>query len=596
MPPRPDRPKSKNLAPLKRASVFLKPYTKTIFFAFLALLITSGAVLGLGTGLRFLVDQGIGQGDGAFLDRALWGMLGVVLLFSLGTYARFYMVTWLGEKVVADIRNAVYAQVLKLSPGFFEVTKTGEILSRLTTDTTLLQTVIGSSVSLALRNILMLIGGVIMLVVTNAKLAGLVALVVPVVVIPIIVYGRKVRQLSRDSQDKVAGVGAFAEESLNGIRTVQAFGHEQQDRQRFDGEVQEAFKTAINRTRARASLSAIVIFLVFGAIGIILWAGGHDVLEGEITPGELSAFLFYAVIVAASTGAVSEVFGDLQRAAGATERLMELLETQPEISAPEKPSPLPVPTQGAVTFSDVDFLYPSRPDYKALGGFSLDVKPGETLALVGPSGAGKSTIFQLILRFYDPNKGTVCFDGVDLRDVDPEVVRRHIGLVPQDPVIFAANAMENIRYGKPEASDEEVRAAADAAAALEFIEKLPQGFQSFLGEKGVRLSGGQKQRIAIARALLRDPELLLLDEATSALDAESEKLVQGALDKLMKGRTTLIIAHRLATVVNADRIAVIDEGRLIATGPHDQLIETNPLYARLAKLQFSAKNEVLVAE
>ncbi len=582
-----DRPKGKDIRALRRAWGFLKPYWRRVIIAAIALVITAMAGLGLGQGLRLIIDGGFAQGNAEALDQALALLIGLSVVMSMGTFARFYFVSWLGERVVADLRNAIFERVLALHPGFFEVTKTGEILSRLTTDTTLLQSIIGSSASMALRNALMLIGGVIMLFITNAKLTGLVLLVVPVVVVPILLIGRRVRKLSRDSQDRVADVGAFAEESFNAIRTLQAFTHESEDQHRFGREVTNAFETAVRRIRLRGFLSATVILLVFTAVAIILWVGGNDVISGKISGGELAAFVYYATIVAFSVGIISEVYGELLRAAGATERLMELLESESEITAPENPTPLPIPAAGRVEFDNVTFHYPSRPDHAALVDFSLTIEPGETVALVGPSGAGKSTVFQLMLRFYDPEHGGILIDGVDIRETDPQDLRRRMALVPQDPVIFGTDGMENIRYGDPGADEQSVRAAARDAAADEFLEQLPDGYGTFLGEKGTRLSGGQRQRISIARAILRNPAVLLLDEATSALDALSERLVQQALERLMKGRTTLIIAHRLATVVNAQRIAVIDGGRIVASGTHGELLKSSPLYARLAELQFS---------
>lgn len=581
----------RDLKPLRRLLPFLWPYRLQMLGAFVALVVAAGTVLGLGQGMRVLVDRGFAAGDAALLDRALLVLLGVIVLLAASTFGRFYLVSWIGERVVADLRRAVYDHVLSLSPGFFETTRTGEILSRLTTDTTLLQTVVGSSVSIALRNLLLLIGGLAMLMVTSAKLTGMVLLGVPLVVAPIILFGRKVRRLSRASQDKVADIGAHVDETLNGIRTVQAYTHEPFERARFAERVEEAFRVAVHRVKIRAVMTVAVIVLVFGAVGLILWVGGHDVLAGRLTPGELSAFVIYAVVVAGSVGAISEVIGDLQRASGATERLFDLLSTRPEVEVPARPMPLPVPPLGALSFEGVRFHYPSRPNGPALEGFTLDVAPGETVALVGPSGAGKSTVFQLLLRFYDPQAGRVRLDGVDVRDADPAEVRRRIGLVSQDPVIFSADAWENIRYGRPDAGDGEVRAAAEAANALDFLEALPQGLSTFLGEKGVRLSGGQRQRIAIARAILRNPPVLLLDEATSALDAESERMVQDALEKLMRQRTTLIIAHRLATVLNADRIAVMEQGRIVAAGRHADLVSQGGLYARLAALQFDRAAE-----
>ena len=541
----------------------------------------------LGQGLRHLVDQGLHASDARLLNLTVAVLVGIVVLVSISNYSRFYLVSWIGERVVADLRLAVFDRIIAMSPAYFETTKTGEILSRLTTDTTLLQTVIGSSVSLALRNILILIGGLAMMAVTSAKLTGLVLIVVPLVVVPILVSGRRVRALSRHAQDRVADVGAYAEELINAIRTVQAFTHEAVDRARFGARVTESFDVAISRIRIRALLMALVILLAFGAITFVLWIGGYDVIEGRMTGGDLSAFVFYAVLVAFAVGTISEVFGELQRAAGAGERLLELLATRPDISAPSRPAAFPAPSLGRVALDAVTFFYPSRPDRSALHDFSLAVEPGETIALVGPSGAGKTTVFQLLLRFYDPANGTVRVDGIDVATTDPAELRRRIGLVSQDPVIFGASAWDNIRYGRPEAHDDEVRAAAEAAAAADFLDRLPEGFDTFLGEKGVRLSGGQRQRIAIARAILRNPPILLLDEATSALDAESERAVQIALERLSAGRTTLVIAHRLATVLKADRIIVMDEGRIVAQGSHQALIRAGGLYARLAALQFT---------
>ncbi len=587
-----DRPKGRDLRYLRRTAEFLKPYWRRVIGAVVALTITALAVLGLGQGLKQLIDNGFADGNPAALDQALMLLLGLSVIMAIGTSARFYFVSWLGERVVADLRKAVYDRVLALHIGFFETTKTGEILSRLTTDTTLLQSVIGSSASIALRNALNLVGGIIMLFVTNAQLTGLVLLVVPIVVVPILIFGRRVRALSRASQDRVADVGAFAEESINAIRTVQAFTHEAEDSRRFGTEVNNAFQVAVSRIRMRSLLTAVVILLVFGAIGIVLWIGGRDMLAGEISGGELAAFIYYATIVAFSVGVISEVYGELQRAAGATERLIELLETTPDILTEENPIALPDPARGAVCFKNVTFHYPSRPDRAALIDFSLQIKPGETVALVGPSGAGKSTVFQMLLRFYDPENGHIELDGVDIRRADIKAVRERFAFVPQDAVIFGADGNENIRFGRPGATDAEVRAAAEAAAAAEFLDQLPEGFATFLGEKGVRLSGGQRQRLSLARALLHNPSVLLLDEATSALDAENERLVQMALEKLKAGRTTLVIAHRLATVVNADRIAVIDGGALVASGTHHELLDSSPLYAHLAALQFDSNIKV----
>jgi ATP-binding cassette, subfamily B, bacterial len=575
----------RNFAGLRRILAFMRPYRLRLVGAMLSLMVAAGTVLGLGQGLRRLVDDGFRSGDAALLDRAVFVLGAVVVLLAASTFLRFYLISWIGERVVADLRRAVFDRVITLSPAYFETRRTGEILSRLTTDTTLLQTVIGSSLSQALRNALLLVGGLVMLAVTSVKLTSLVLLVVPMVVVPILVFGRRVRHLSRESQDAIAAISAYAEEAINAVRTVQAFTHESVDRERFGCEAEAAFGVARRRIAVRAALTGLVILLAFGAIAIILWIGGRDVMAGRITGGDLSAFVFYAVLVAAAVGTLSEVWGDLQRAAGAAERIIELLDAKSDIVAPAVAMPLPTP-RGEIAFDAVGFRYPARPDDAALDNFTLHVAPGETVALVGASGAGKTTVFQLLLRFYDPEHGAVRIDGVDLRQADPAELRRRIGLVPQDPVIFGADAWENIRYGRPGATDAEVRAAAVGAHAAEFLDRLPQGFATFLGEKGVRLSGGQRQRIAIARAILRNPAILLLDEATSALDAESEFLVQQALTALSAGRTTLVIAHRLATVLKADRIVVMEAGRVVAIGPHDALIRQGGLYARLAALQF----------
>jgi len=578
---------------------FVRPYKPQLAGALAALLVAAATVLALGMGLRRLVDQGFAAGDAALLNQAVLVLFGVVGLLALATYTRFYLVSWLGERVVADLRRKVFDHILTLSPAYYELTRTGEVLSRLTTDTTLLQTVVGSSVSIAIRNFLLLIGGTVLLVITSPKLTALVFLVVPLVLLPILTYGRRVRRLSRTSQDRVADLGVYAGEALDAIRTVQAFVHEAADRASFGQRVEAAFQAARQRVAARAMLTAVVILLVFGAVSVILWIGGHDVISGRISAGELSAFVFYAIVVAGAAGAFSEVIGDLQRAAGAVERLLDLLAVAPDITAPASPVALPQPPRGAVAFENVVFHYPSRPERSALQGLSFTVEPGEKVAIVGPSGAGKTTIFQLLLRFYDPQAGTIRLDGVALPAADPAALRARIGLVPQEPVVFSANAWDNIRYGRPAASDAEVRAAAEAAGALAFLEQLPQGLDTYLGEKGVRLSGGQRQRLAIARAVLKDPPLLLLDEATSSLDAESERVVQQALDRLMTGRSTLVIAHRLATVLKADRILVIDQGRLVESGRHGELAASGGLYARLAALQFdqaAALGEAAAAE
>lgn len=570
---------------------YLRPYRLRVLAAAAALLLAASLVLTLGQGLRRLIDQGFATGDMAHLDRAALAMFGVVAALALATGTRFYLVSWLGERIAADLRRDMFNRVISLSAAFFETARTGDILTRLTADISVLQALIGSAISQWLRNAILLAGAFTMLLVTSAKLAGIVVLVVPFILVPMVLFGRRERRLSRAAQDRVADIGAYAEETINALRTVQAFTHETIDRAQFGAEVERSVDAALRRIRTRSSQILIVILLGFGAIVFSLWVGGRDVIAGSMSGGDLSAFVFYAVLLATSGAQMSELFGELQRAGGAADRLRDLLNERPEITAPAHPLTLPGRAEGRVAFENVTFRYPARPDTSALTDFSLAVSPGETVALVGPSGAGKTTVLQLLLRFYDPAHGVVRLDGTDIARIDPNALRRRIGIVPQEPVIFGTTAMENIRYGRPEATDAEVRAAGKAAYAG-FLDELPEGYNTFLGEKGIRLSGGQRQRVAIARAILRDPSVLLLDEATSALDAESEQAVQQALAALSQGRTTIVIAHRLATVRRADRIVVIEAGRVAATGTHDELLSQGGIYTRLARLQFNPEPAV----
>ena len=581
---------------LQLAGRFIAPYRWKVLGALAALLFTAIITLSMGQGIRLLVDQGLATESTAALNQSIALFFLLVLAMAVGTYIRFYLVSWLGERCVADIRKKVFNHLVELHPGFYESNRSSEIQSRLTADTTLLQSVIGSSLSMALRSCIMLIGGIIFLFITNIKLTAIVITALPLVVLPILLFGRRVRALSRQSQDRVADVGSYVGETLGQIKTVQAYNHQPQDKLRFAETAEAAFNTARQRIKQRAALISVVILLVLGAVGVMLRVGGMDVIAGRISPGDLAAFVFYSLIVGSSFGTISEVIGELQSAAGAAERIAELLQTTNAIKAPLAGGQrLPQRVSGRVEFKDLRFAYPSRPQHFALDGINLTVSAGETLALVGPSGAGKSTLFDLLLRFFDPQEGEIRIEGVPILELDPADLRRCFALVSQNPALFFGSVEENIRYGRPDASQAEVEAAAKAAYAHDFIMKLPQGYQTRLGDAGLGLSGGQRQRLAIARALLVDAPILLLDEATSALDAESEHLIQQALPGLMAGRTTLVIAHRLATVKDADRIAVIDHGQLVALGTHQQLVNNNALYARLAELQFNHSDETASA-
>lgn len=577
---------------LLRLLGLLRPYRIRLALAGLALLLASGSVLLLGNGLRLVIDRGFLAADQQALAQTLGLMLAVVTVLAMASALRYYQVTWIGERLAADLRQRVFDHLLTLEPSFFESASegraAGEIASRLTADTSVLQSLFGSSVSLALRNLVMLVGAVVLMLVTQPWLSAMVLIGIPATLLPIVWYGRRVRRLSRTSQDRVAELGRYAEEALSGIQTLQAFTHESVDKTHYGQRVEQAFDSAIERTQQRAWLTGVAMLVVFAAVGIMLWQGGQAVLAGTMSAGELSAFIFYAVLAAGAIATLAEVAGDVQRAAGAAERLLELLDTPPGIQSPAEPQRLSAPSRGEIVLENVSFTYPGR-EAPALEGFDLHIQPGERVAVVGPSGAGKSTLLALLLRFYDPSQGRITLDDKDVRTLDLAVLRGAMGLVSQEPVLFSGTVADNLRYGDPSASSERLRIAAQDASALEFIEALPQGFYTPLGPGGVQLSGGQRQRLAIARALLKNPAVLLLDEATSALDAESERLVQQALDRLMVGRTSIVIAHRLATVIAADRLLVLDGGQLVAAGTHAELITTSALYRHLAALQFGGE-------
>jgi ATP-binding cassette subfamily B protein len=581
-----NRPKGKTPRSLAALLPFLKPYAGMLLLSLAVLLAASGLMLSLPVAARYVIDQGLASKQAGTVNLYFIGFAVLIVVFCAMASLRLYLVSWIGERVVADVRDAVYRHVIGMDALFFEVTRTGEVLSRLTADTTLVQSITGTSLSMVLRSMIQLPGALVMLAITNLKLMGLIVLLIPAVIVPVVTIGRKLRRLSRDSQDRIADTSAMASESLNAVQIVQAFTAETVIADRYRGVVEASFDTAIDRTRVRSIMSFITFCCVFGGITFVVWMGARSVLSGEITYGQLGQFVLYALFAATSAGTLTEMWGEIQRASGATERLIELINAQPQVRAPADPLLLPSPGEGRIRFENVVFNYPSRPDQRALTGFNLEIRPGERIAFVGPSGAGKSTTFQLLLRFYDPQQGRILIDGVDIAQADPRDVRSRIAVVPQETVIFGDSALGNIRFGRPGATDADVEEAARLAVADEFIRELPQGYDTYLGERGTRLSGGQRQRIAIARAILKDPPILLLDEATSSLDAENERLLQAALEHLMRNRTTIIIAHRLATVLKADRIVVINRGSIVDVGTHEELVRREPLYARLAELQF----------
>ena len=588
--PSPDSPQKKSrgvkLRPLMALAPYVARYRGQAFAALVALIVASGATLVVPLAVRRMIDFGFSPEGIALINSYFAVMIAVVAVLAAASASRYYLVITLGERIVADLRRDVFRHLTSLSPSFFDTAHSGELVSRLTADTTQIKSAVGASVSIALRNLVLFVGASTMMVVTSPKLSGIVLAVIPLIVLPLVAFGRRVQKLSRGAQDTLAEASSYASELIGAIRTLQAFTNERLAETRFGGEVERAYLAARNSTRARAYLTATVIFLIFASVVAILWIGSHDVLTNQISAGRLGQFILYAAFAAGALGELSQVWGEISQASGASERLFEILRIKPDIAAPANPRTLPVPSRGDVAFDNVRFAYPTRPDHLAVDGVSFAVKAGEKVAVVGPSGAGKSTLFHLLLRFYDPASGTISVDGVPIREADPSAVRSRIALVPQDSAVFATSARENIRFGRPDASDAEVARAADLAHATEFITRLPLGFDTQLGERGVTLSGGQRQRIAIARAILREAPLLLLDEATSALDAESETLVQTALEELMKQRTTLVIAHRLATVLSCDRILVMENGRIVEQGTHASLVAANGLYARLARLQF----------